>query len=99
MVTHLDILECEVNWALGSITRNKAGGGNRILAELFKTLEVDAIKVMHSIIANLENSAITTVLEKVSFHSSPKGQCQMKVQRAYTHVCSVMSSSLQSHGL
>ena len=80
MVTHLDILECEVNWALGSITRNKAGGGNRILAELFKTLEADAIKVMHSIIANLENSAITTGLEKVSFHSSPKGQFQMKVQ-------------------
>ena len=77
MVTHLDILECEVNWALGSITRNKAGGGNRILVELFKTLEVDAIKVMHSIIANLENAAIATGLEKVSFHSSPKeGQCQ-----------------------
>ena len=95
MVTHLDILECEVNWALGSITRNKAGGGNRILAEL----EADAIKVMHSIIANLENSAITTGLEKVSFHSSPKGQFQMKVQRAYMHACSVVSNSLQSHRL
>ena len=95
MVTHLDILECEVNWALGSITRNKAGGGNRILVELFKTLEVDAIKVMHSIIANLENAAIATGLEKVSFHSSPKeGQCQMKVQRAYMHACSVVSNSL-----
>ena len=95
MVTHLDILEYEVEWVLGSIPTNKASGDNGIPAELFKTLEVDAIKVMHSIIANLENAAIATGLEKVSFHSSPKeGQCQMKVQRAYMHACSVVSNSL-----
>ena len=51
VVTHLepDILECKVKWALGSITMNKASGGDRIPAELFKILRDDAIKVLHSI--------------------------------------------------
>ena len=44
-----DILECEVKWALGSITTNKAGGGDGILAELFQILKHDAVKVLHSI--------------------------------------------------
>ena len=50
MVTHLqpDILECEVKWALGSITRNKASGGDGIPAELFQILKGDAVKVLHS---------------------------------------------------
>ena len=49
--THLeqDILECEVKWALGCITANKANGGNGILAELFQILKYDAVKVLHSI--------------------------------------------------
>ena len=48
VVTHLkpDILECEVKWALGIITRNKASGGDRIPAELFKILKGDAVKVL-----------------------------------------------------
>ena len=51
VITHLepDILECEVKWALGSITTDKASGGNGIPAELFKILKDDAIKVLHSI--------------------------------------------------
>ena len=51
MVTHLepDILECEVKWDLGSITINKANGGDEIPAELFQILKVDAVKVLHSI--------------------------------------------------
>ena len=51
VITHLepDILECEVKWALGSITMNKASGGDRILAELFQILKDDAVKVLHSI--------------------------------------------------
>ena len=51
MIIHLepDILECEVNWALGSITTNKASGDNGIPDELFKILKDDAIKVLHSI--------------------------------------------------
>ena len=51
VITHLepDILECEVNWALGSITTNKASGGDRIPVELFQILKDDAVKVLHSI--------------------------------------------------
>ena len=46
MITHL---ECEVEWALGSITTNKASGGDRVPVELFQTLKDDAMKVLHSI--------------------------------------------------
>ena len=51
MITHLepDILECEVKWALGSITMNKASGDNGIPVELFQILKDDAVKVLHSI--------------------------------------------------
>ena len=51
VITHLelDILECEVKWALGSITMNKASGGNGIPVELFQILNDDAVKVLHSI--------------------------------------------------
>ena len=51
MITHLepDILECEVKWALGSITTNKASGGDRMAVELFQILKDDAVKVLHSI--------------------------------------------------
>ena len=79
VITHLelDILECEVKWALGSITMNKVSGGDGIPVELFQILKDDAVKVLHSMPANLENSAVATGPEKVSFHSNPKeGQCQ-----------------------
>ena len=53
VITHLepkpDILECEVRWALGSITMNKASEGDRIPVKLFQTLNDDAVKVLHSI--------------------------------------------------
>ena len=51
VITHLqpDILECEVRWALESITSNKASGGDRIPVELFHILKDDAVKVLHSI--------------------------------------------------
>ena len=51
VITHLepDILECEVKWALGSITTNKATGGDRIPVELFQILKDDIVKVLHSI--------------------------------------------------
>ena len=76
VITHLEpnILKCEIKWALGNITMNKASGGNRIPVELFQILKDDAVKMLHS---NLENSAVATGLEKVSFHSNPKErQCQ-----------------------
>ena len=51
VITHLepDILECEVKWALGSVTTNKAPGGDGIPVELFQILKDDDVKVMHSI--------------------------------------------------
>ena len=51
LMTHLepDILECEVKWALESITTNKAGGGDGIPVELFQILEGDAVKVLHPV--------------------------------------------------
>ena len=80
VITHLesDILECEVKWSLGSITMNKASGGDGIPIELFQILKDDAVKVLHSIMpANLENSVVATGLERVNFQSNPKErQCQ-----------------------
>ena len=90
--THLepDMLECEVKWALESITTNKASGGDRIPVELFQILKDDAVKLLHSILSsNLENSAVATGLEKVSFHSNPKEkQCQrmLKLPHNCTHL-------------
>ena len=93
MITHVepDILECEAKWALGSITMNKASGGDGIPVELFQILKDDAVKVLHSMCmpANLENSAVATGLEKVSFHSNPKErQCQRMLKLPYncTHL-------------
>ena len=66
MITNLeqDILECEVKWALGSITTNKASGGDRISAEAFQILKDDAVKsAVRNMPANLENSAVATGLE------------------------------------
>ena len=93
VITNLepDILECEVKWALGSITTNKASGGDGIPVELFQILEDDAVQVLHSLNtpANLENSAVATGLEKVSFQSNPKErQCQRMLKRPHncTHL-------------
>ena len=75
MVTHLDsdILECKVKCGLGSITTNKASEGDGLLAELFKILKDDAVEVLALILpANLENTAMATGQEKVSFHSNLK---------------------------
>ena len=75
VITHLepDIRECEVKWALGSITMNKASGGDGIPVELFQILEDDNCEsVALNMPANLENSAMAAGLEKVSFHSSAK---------------------------
>jgi len=91
MITHLepDILECEVKWALGSITMNKASGGDEIPVELFQILKNDAESAALNMPANLENSAVATGLEKVSFYSNPKErQCQriLKLPHNCTHL-------------
>ena len=74
VMTHLepDILECEVKWALESITTNKASGGDGISAELFQILRWSCESATLNMPANVESSAVATGLEKVSFHSNPK---------------------------
>ena len=79
VITHLepDILECLVKRALGSISVSKVSGVDGIPGKLFQILKDDAVKALHSLPANLENSAVATGLEKVSFHFSLKErQCQ-----------------------
>ena len=91
VITHLepDILACEVKWALGSITMNKANGGDEIPLELFQILKGDAVKVLqYNMPANLENSGVAKGLEKVNFHSNLKErQCQtmFKLPHNCTH--------------
>ena len=89
VITHLqpDILECEVQWALGNIATDKVSGGDGIPVELFQILKDDAVKVLHSICQQIWKTAMAT--EKVSFHSNPKErQCQsmLKLQHNYTHL-------------
>ena len=90
VITHLepDILESEVKWTLGSITTNKASGGNGIPVELFQILK-DDVEMLHNMPANWENSAVATGLEKVSFHSKPKerqSQRMLKLPHTCTHL-------------
>ena len=91
VITHLelDILECEVKWALESSTTNKANGGDGFSVELFQILKDDAVKVLHSICQQIWKTAVATGLEKVSFHSNPKErQCQrmLKLPHNCTHL-------------
>ena len=75
VITHLepDILECEIKWVLASITTNNDRRADGIPAELFKNPKEWGCKsAAFNMSANLENSAVATVLEKVSFHSNPK---------------------------
>ena len=91
MIIHLkpDILEFKVKWALGSITMNKASGGDR--NHLFQILRDDtkSESAALNMPANLENSAVATGLEKGNFHSNPKErQCQrmLKLPHNCTHL-------------
>ena len=103
MITHLEpyILEYEVKWALESITMNKASGGDGIPVELFQILKDYAVKYVVNMPANLENSAMATRLEKVSFQSNPKeGQCQrmFKLPHKCAHLTHLQSNSQNSSG-
>ena len=92
VITHLepDILECEVKWALESITMNKASGGDGIPVELFQILKDDVVKVLHSICQQIWKTAVATGLEKVSFHSNPKErQCQRRLK--LSHNCTYLT--------
>ena len=106
VITHLepDILECEVKWALGRISMNKAGGADGISVELFQILKGDVVKVLHSICQQIwktQRRPMATGLEKVSFHSSPKErQCQRMFRLLHncaylTHASKAMLKILQ----
>ena len=89
VITHLepDILECKAKWTLGSITMNKTSGGDGIPAELFQILKDESAAL--NMPANLENSAVATGLEKVSFHSNLKErQCKrmLELLHNFTHL-------------
>ena len=92
VITHLkpDILECEAKWTLGSITMNKAGGGDGIPVELFQILKDDAVKVLHSICQQIWKTQQWPQDWKIfSFPSNPKErQCQrmLKLPHNYTHL-------------
>ena len=91
VIIHLepDILECEVKWALESITMNKAHGGDGIAVELFQILKDDAVKVLHSIDQQIWKTQQWPQDWKISFHSNPKERhCQrmLKLLHNCTHL-------------
>ena len=91
VITNLepDILECEVKWASERFTTNKASGGDGIPVELIQILKDCCESAALNMPASLENSAVATGLEKVSFHSNPKErQCQrmLKLPHNCTHL-------------
>ena len=102
MIPHLepDILECEVKWALRSITTIKVSRGDGIPAKLLQIWKDDAVKVLHSICQQIWNSAVATGLEKVSFHSSSqKGNAECSnycITALISHTNKVMFKILQA---
>ena len=93
VITHTqlepDILECEVNWALGSITTNKASGGDGIPVELFQILEDDVMKVSIQYASKFGKLSSGHRTRKGQFHSKPKErQCQrmLKLPHNCTHL-------------
>ena len=80
MITHLepDILECKVKWALGSITTNKANGGDAIPFELFQILKDYAVKMLHSISQKFGNLSSGNRTKKDQFSSQSQGKAMAK---------------------
>ena len=78
VITHLepDILDCEVKWALGSITTNKAVGGDGIPVELFQILKDDAVKVMHFYVSQFGKLSGHRTGKSQFSTSLKEGQCQ-----------------------
>ena len=103
-ITHLepDILECEVKWALGSITTNKATGGNGIPAELFQILKDDAVKVLHSICQQIQKTqqwpqeCKTSVFISIAKKGNAKKCANYCTIALISHACQVMLKILQA---
>ena len=103
MITHLepDILECEVKWALESITMNKASGSDGISVELFQILKDDAVKVLHSICQQIWKTQqwLRTGKGQFSFQSQRKAMpknAQSTTQLHSSHTSKVMLKILQA---
>ena len=103
VITHLepDILECEVKWALGSITMNKASRGDGIPVELFKILKDDALKVLHSVCQQIWKTQQWPQLEKSVFIPIPKkgnakGRSNYHTIALISHISKVMLKILQA---
>ena len=104
MITHLepDFLECEVRWALESITMNKASKGNGIPVELFQILKDDAVKVLHSMCQQIWKTQQWPQDWKspvVCFHSSPKERQSQRLLRLpdnCTHLTPLLSNAQNS---
>ena len=102
LINHLepDILESEVKWALGSITLNKASGGDGIPVELFPILKDDAVKVLHSICQQIWKTQQAMGLEKVFSFQSPRKampkNAQTTTQLLVSHTSKVMLKILQA---
>ena len=102
MITNLepDILECEVNWALGSITMNKASGGDGVPVELFQILKDDAVEVLNLICQQIwKTQQWPQDWKRSVFHSNPKErQCQkiFKLLHNCTYLTSQQSNAENS---
>ena len=107
VITHLDpdILECEVRWALGSITTKKASGGDGIPVELFQSLKDDAVKVLYSMFQPIwKPQQCHMELQNVSLHSNPREwQCKecsnyciiVLISHASTFMLKILQTRLQ----
>ena len=97
MIAHLepDILECEVKWALGSITTNKASGGDGISVELFQILKDDAVKVLHSVCQQIwKNQQWPQDWKWSVFIPIPK-KCNAKECSNYCKIALISDTSLE----
>ena len=104
VITHIepDILECEVKWALGSITRNKASGGDGTPFEIFQILKNDAVKVLHSICQKIWNTQQwpqdwrRSVCIPISKKGNIKGRSNYNTFALISHTSKVMLKILQA---
>ena len=98
--THLqpDIMKCEVRWALGSFTMNKASGGDGIPVELFQILEDDAVKVLHAICQQIWklSSGHGTGKHQFSFQSQRKAMSKNAQTTTQLHSSHMLLSNAQN---
>ena len=101
VITHLepDILECEVKWALGSITMNKASRGDEIPVELFQSLKDDAVKVVHSVQFSSVAQSCPTLCDPMNCSTPGLPVHHQLPEFTQTHVHQVRDAIQPSHPL